>query len=454
MNYMFSDILRLDPLQRSLIVAAIYMIPLQKRENYRMRMGISILACLFAAPLIRIYTRWSVQIFRYDLFEKAPYRFLQQISVRTTVDLLMYLIALTLVFYCCCKIRRRSAVYGAACAYLTQDLAYTIFVFFMPGYVHLSRETLNLEALAGKVAVMFVVYGIVYFIFARKIAMNGDYLFISASSLGIMLGVLTAGKILGSCARIRYDAQQSFYFNIILLYDLLLTFSLLIQQMVLRREEIYKVAAESEKNLREMQYHQYQIFRDNVASINHKCHDLKHMIAALRTEKDSISQSTRMSELEKLIMIYESQMNTGNKTLDAILTNTCMICDQKNIQWTCMADGKILNFIDAFDLYIMLGNALDNAIESLETVRDMENRFLVFNVWQRGMLVFIKIENYCEKEVRFCNGLPITTKSEIQEHGFGSQSIQEVAAKYHGEIKMYLEKNIFTLNIMIPLNIT
>ena len=70
-----------------------------------------------------------------------------------------------------------------------------------------------------------------------------------------------------------------------------------------------------------------------------------------------------------------------------------------------MADGKILNFIDAFDLYIMLGNALDNAIESLETVQDMENRFLVFNVWQRGMLVFIKIENYCEKEVRFCNGL-------------------------------------------------
>ena len=64
MNYMFSDILRLDPLQRSLIVAVIYMIPLQKRENYRMRMGISILACLFAAPLIRIYTRWSVQIFR------------------------------------------------------------------------------------------------------------------------------------------------------------------------------------------------------------------------------------------------------------------------------------------------------------------------------------------------------------------------------------------------------
>ena len=454
MSYRFSDILRLDPLQRSLIVAVLYMIPLAKREHYRIRLGAGIMICLFMAPLLRIYTRWSVQSFRYELFEKAPYQFLFQISVRTTADLLQYLLLITLVFYCCCRIRRRSAVYGAACSYLTQDLAYTLFVFFMPGYVHQSREVLNLEALAGKMLVMLIVYSMIYILFAGRIAMNGDYLFISLPSLGIMLGVLAVGKILGSCARISYDTQQSFYFNIILLYDLLLTFVLLVQQMVLRREEIYKMEAASEKNLREMQYHQYQSFRENVDSINHKCHDLKHMIAALRTEKDSTSQDARMAELEKSVMIYESQMNTGNKTLDAILTNTCMVCDEKHIQWTCMADGKILDFVDAFDLYIMLGNALDNAIESLESVQDQENRFLSVNIWQRGMLAFIKIENYCEKEVCFHEGLPVTTKNKGEEHGFGSQSIREIAGKYHGEINMSVEHKIFTLDIMLPENVT
>ena len=196
MKYMFSDILRLDPIQRSMIVAIRYMIPLRKRNNYCWHMGMSIIGCLLCAPLIRMYTRWSVQSFRYELFEQAPYQFMLQISLKTTIDLFQYLCLLTLVFYFCCKIRCKSAVYGASCAYLTQDLAYTAFVFIMPEYVHQSRTELNFGALAGKVLVMIVVYSLIYFVFARKIVLNGDYPFNTASSLGVMLSILIIGKIL------------------------------------------------------------------------------------------------------------------------------------------------------------------------------------------------------------------------------------------------------------------
>ena len=161
-----------------------------------------------------------------------------------------------------------------------------------------------------------------------------------------------------------------------------------------------------------------------------------------------------MKELESSVMIYESQMNTGNKNLDAILTNTCMRCSQKKIQWTCMADGKILDFMDALDLYIMLGNALDNAVENLETIAAPECRFLSVNIWKRGALAFIKIENYCEKQVEFLNGIPQTTKEDVQEHGFGSRSIRDIVEKYHGELKISLSHNIFAVNIMMPINVT
>nr|WP_295264564.1 ATP-binding protein [uncultured Blautia sp.] len=345
-------------------------------------------------------------------------------------------------------------MYGATCAYLTQDLAYTIFVFLMPEYVHQSRDSLNFTALAGKVLVMVIVYSLIYLFFAKKIVLNGEYPLNSTSSLGMMLGIIAAGKTLGSCARISYDVQQSFYFNIILLYDLLVTFAVLVLQMILRREEIYKMKIESEKSFREAQYRQYQLFRSNITSINHKCHDLKHMISALRAEKDVNNQEERLKELESSVMIYESQMNTGNKNLDAILTNTCMQCNQKNIQWTCMAEGQILDFMDALDMYIMLGNALDNAVENLETIADPECRFLVVNIWKKGALAFIKIENYCEKQVEFLNGIPQTTKEDVQEHGFGSRSIRDIVEKYHGELKISLSHNIFAVNIMMPANIT
>ena len=107
MNYMFSDIFRLDPLQRSLIVAILYMISLKKRKNYRLKLGFGIAVCLLCAPLIRIYTRWSVQSFRYELFEKSPYLFLLQTSLKTTADLLQYLVLVTLIFYFCCNIRKK-----------------------------------------------------------------------------------------------------------------------------------------------------------------------------------------------------------------------------------------------------------------------------------------------------------------------------------------------------------
>ena len=55
---------------------------------------------------------------------------------------------------------------------------------------------------------------------------------------------------------------------------------------------------------------------------------------------------------------------TGNHALDVILTEKSLICKQKEIKLTCMADGKQLAFMQTTDLYSIFGNLLNNSIEA------------------------------------------------------------------------------------------
>ena len=108
--------------------------------------------------------------------------------------------------------------------------------------------------------------------------------------------------------------------------------------------------------------------------------------------------------------------------------------------------------MDAFDLYILLGNALDNAVECLTAIPEMEKRFLSINIRRKGGLALLCLRNYCDHALNFEQGLPVTTKAEKAEHGYGTRSIREIAEKYNGQMSVKVEQNIFTLNILLPIS--
>ena len=74
--------------------------------------------------------------------------------------------------------------------------------------------------------------------------------------------------------------------------------------------------------------------------------------------------------MSRCLDTYDSSFNTGNKSLDVVLTEKKLLCDNKGIKFFCMADGKLLNGIKVSDIYSLFGNAIDNAIECLADVAD------------------------------------------------------------------------------------
>ena len=135
--------------------------------------------------------------------------------------------------------------------------------------------------------------------------------------------------------------------------------------------------------------------------------------------------------------------------MDLILTEKSLLCQKQNIKLTCLADCTKLGFISNEDLYSLFGNAIDNAIEAVMKINDIDKRNINLIVRNVHSFISITIENYYVGNILLnSDGLPMTTKSNKDYHGFGTKSIKMIVNKYQGDLKITTKKNIFTLSIL------
>ena len=199
------------------------------------------------------------------------------------------------------------------------------------------------------------------------------------------------------------------------------------------------------------QYEQYRNYQDSLDLIQMKYHDLKHQITGLRAESDEEKRKEWLDSMEKEISAFENITRTGNQVLDTILAAKIFHCRKNNIQITCVADGKLLDYMQVTDICSIFGNALDNAIEHVILIPDPKKRLIHLTVSAQKGFVFIKIENYCEAEInKNDENLIATTKTDSKNHGFGLKSIRTAVEKYDGSLAFGVQQNWFELKILLP----
>jgi len=192
------------------------------------------------------------------------------------------------------------------------------------------------------------------------------------------------------------------------------------------------------------------ITKETIEIINMKCHDIKYQVEALKHSPSSEVRQEYIDELEKSIKIYDMSARTGNDTLDVLIQEKSLLWDTHHIQFTCISDGSKLDFMLPSDIYVIFGNALDNAMEEVRDIKDLEKRVISFNLNAKGNYVVASITNYYEKKIVFRNGLPETSKEDKDYHGYGLKSIRYLVEKYGGSISVTTERDIFKLNLLIP----
>ncbi len=219
--------------------------------------------------------------------------------------------------------------------------------------------------------------------------------------------------------------------------------ALLIQYML-----HYMVQFKSEylllRRIREEERQQFEISREQAELINIKCHDLKHKLRSLEPHLPK----SEIDSMREIIDSYDGVYRTGNDALDIVLNEKNMRCRSKNIALTYMGPGEELSFLEDMDVYSMLGNILDNAIDAADKFESPEKRVISMTLQRKGDFVCLNTINYLADDLSFADGLPRTTKEGEQGyHGYGLKSVREIARRHHGGISVSAADGIFCMSV-------
>lgn len=193
---------------------------------------------------------------------------------------------------------------------------------------------------------------------------------------------------------------------------------------------------------------QYSFSQDLISTINIKSHDLRKQIRYLKKNKSE--RTELLEELENSIEDYGLLVHTENETLNIILTEKSMVCKQEGIPFSCIADGKGMEFMKKLDIYTLFANLMDNAIEASRATKPYHCGIELI-VKKKNNFISIREENYYTGNVVIHDGIPVTTKKDINYHGFGIKSMYQIVEKYDGNISIKTNHNKFLVNILIPI---
>ncbi|MFW6319230.1 MAG: GHKL domain-containing protein [Bacillota bacterium] len=213
-----------------------------------------------------------------------------------------------------------------------------------------------------------------------------------------------------------------------------------------------KIELAAVQSVLEKQYEQYRINQELNDVVNRRYHDLKHQIQLIRNEHNIDKKNQYLNALEQDIKEFELHYHTGNDVLDTVLSSKAQTIIKNDINFTCVAEGKALDFMSLLDLVSLFGNALDNAIESVVQIEDKDKRVIKLTIHKKETFLLVRLENYYETSLKKTDQGFLTTKKDKLTHGYGLKSIKAVVDKYQGELSIDTNNNWFKLFILIPLS--
>lgn len=206
----------------------------------------------------------------------------------------------------------------------------------------------------------------------------------------------------------------------------------MLEELIAQQSEQYSHFFKHTQEVQKVK-HDYQNFLIGLAT-ELRCNHIQNAIADVEQEYTSISGSSLPLHVE-----------SGNHTIDALISAKQPIAASKDIRFHTHFYLPHPIEISLVDLAIMVGNAIDNAIDATEHVTSEAERIIDISLVMKGNSLIITIKNPVLKDVDMSELK--TTKKEPELHGFGIISIRNIASKYHGNAIFSCQNGTFTTNI-------
>ena len=183
-------------------------------------------------------------------------------------------------------------------------------------------------------------------------------------------------------------------------------------------------------------------------------HDMKNYIAdmdaLMRQDGQRVQPEMRkyLDSLQRSVDQLDMKYHTGHPVTDVVIQRYVQLAERDGIRFETDFVFPTGRKIDAFDLSIIMNNALENAIEACRKQTSGE-KWIVLNAFRRENMFFMIFRNSFDGEVSRENGKMKTTKQDTKNHGYGLQNIGACAEKYYGRVETKITEGCFELAVML-----
>ncbi|HCX63315.1 GHKL domain-containing protein [Sedimentibacter sp.] len=104
-------------------------------------------------------------------------------------------------------------------------------------------------------------------------------------------------------------------------------------------------------------------------------------------------------------------------------------------------------YINKEDICRVLNNIINNAIEACNKCEECIEKYIKLNIDMVGNCIVIKSENPYSGELNKEGNKILTIKKDRTRHGYGLKSIESIAEKYGGSMKLIYDDKIFVIEV-------
>lgn len=178
-------------------------------------------------------------------------------------------------------------------------------------------------------------------------------------------------------------------------------------------------------------------------------HDIKHHLNELSIMANRLNDKEITDYIKSMYTYLDNPyeyVSSGNKEVDSLLNYMLNKAQSmlRKVDYEINVPKELE--IRSFDLNVIVGNLLDNAIEAS---RVSGKKWLEISLkYEQGML-FIRIRNSYDNAIQKRGNIYTTTKKEAEEHGIGLRNVKKVVDSYNGDMQISDIDNIFDVKIIL-----
>jgi two-component system, LytTR family, sensor histidine kinase AgrC len=194
---------------------------------------------------------------------------------------------------------------------------------------------------------------------------------------------------------------------------------------------------------------QFELIQQSQQNIRMIRHDMKnHMmtLSSLMAIGDRQELFEYMKKINANIETETVHVDTGNHYVDSILNYKIEEAIRAGAQVKVEIHIPDKLNIQAFDLNVIIGNLMDNAIEGS---REVEDKKITFDMVLDRSMLFIKVQNHYNGQLNRRRGEFLSTKGNEKLRGIGLRSVQSAVSIYDGTMDVETKNGLFDVTILL-----